>query len=1008
MKQIGRLPNPDPSDTEPWNPVDEAKQLTIVDPAFEKSRGALRRQAQEWAGLNVDPTAELFVFVGRWSNQKGVDLIADVFPAVLEKNSKVQLICIGPVIDLYGKFAALKLAQIMKKYPGRVYSKPEFTALPPFIFTGAEFALIPSRDEPFGLVAVEFGRKGALGVGARVGGLGQMPGWWFTVESTTTKHLHHQFKKSIEDALASKTEVRALMRARSAKQRFPVAKWVEDLNGIQSKAIKIHQEEVRSIGGCRLRPSSHSPLLLHSRSRSRDVSSERQSMDISEPSLEGTTSIDVSGERSGGLSRTLSLGVRTGPGHRRSLVNQLDSGDLMPGIVESEDNDQNDVDVPGEFTITREEAEAYTRSESTNRAARQLGRNHIRGGSIQNSIHGNMLPQMTVPSQSPNRGRTSSRSPAVPAPLLLSQGRGRSSTPYASPHGSPDFRGRMRSRLEAGSPLPSPPSTPPGLRSTSVLSLAEVTGSRKDYSLQKVDPTFNDTNRKYYSTFEEMIRNLDGKNSEGDLCIEEYLIKSEKEWYKKMRHAKLGRSKDPSPNPSRFGPSRGSSPFASRPATPMSRPSTPYEPVSEYSNDYDEDEFLLGDNYKRESFFKRWMLTRIGDWPIYSLLLALGQIIAANSYQITLLTGGQGETNEKLYIVGGVYIITSCVWWLMFRSFKSVYVLSLPFFFYGLAFLFIGILQFMPVGAPQATMRNAATGMYVIASSSGSLFFALNFGDEGKPTHNLLTSYLSLTYHRRCAHQSLGIPCSRNSRVTADLHHCPLLLGKYDSFIFRSEGRKYHLASSGSYYPTNSRLSLDRRHPSLHFSPVILPPSSWQNPKFLSHSSPSSYHRLVLHHSHSSELLSLHALWSELGISLELDIRTKVVHCDIGPRLLHRHLDPLPSSLWQTEQVPFLDPSHFRYRSRRSSLGADALGNVVARPLAAMDARWVSRRSYSRQDVMALAWSTRFTPGRWIRHDASANSDEDTHCSDLDHRTDPGYGGHDAGQGDCTRQERAG
>jgi hypothetical protein len=38
----------------------------------------------------------------------------------------------------------------------------------------AEFALIPSRDEPFGLVAVKFGRKGALGIVARVGGLGQM------------------------------------------------------------------------------------------------------------------------------------------------------------------------------------------------------------------------------------------------------------------------------------------------------------------------------------------------------------------------------------------------------------------------------------------------------------------------------------------------------------------------------------------------------------------------------------------------------------------------------------------------------------------------------------------------------------------------------------------------------------------------------------------------------------------------------------------------------------------
>lgn len=62
----------------------------------------------------------------------------------------------------------------MKNYPGRVFSKPEFTQLPPYLFSGAEFALIPSRDEPFGLVAVEFGRKSAIGVGARVGGLGQM------------------------------------------------------------------------------------------------------------------------------------------------------------------------------------------------------------------------------------------------------------------------------------------------------------------------------------------------------------------------------------------------------------------------------------------------------------------------------------------------------------------------------------------------------------------------------------------------------------------------------------------------------------------------------------------------------------------------------------------------------------------------------------------------------------------------------------------------------------------
>jgi alpha-1,3-glucan synthase len=95
----------------------------------------------------------------------------------LEKRPSIQFIAVGPVIDLYGRFAAEKLARLMELYPDRVYSKPEFTALPPCLFSGADFALIPSRDEPFGLVAVEFGRKGALGVGSRLGGLGLMPGW---------------------------------------------------------------------------------------------------------------------------------------------------------------------------------------------------------------------------------------------------------------------------------------------------------------------------------------------------------------------------------------------------------------------------------------------------------------------------------------------------------------------------------------------------------------------------------------------------------------------------------------------------------------------------------------------------------------------------------------------------------------------------------------------------------------------------------------------------------------
>lgn len=119
LKSCGALPNPDPSDTGPWDKKLPKESDIKIDQEFEAGRGDLRKQAQEWAGLEVNPKAELFVFVGRWSNQKGVDLIADVFPAIIEANPNVQLICIGPVIDLYGKFAAMKLDRMMKMYPGK-------------------------------------------------------------------------------------------------------------------------------------------------------------------------------------------------------------------------------------------------------------------------------------------------------------------------------------------------------------------------------------------------------------------------------------------------------------------------------------------------------------------------------------------------------------------------------------------------------------------------------------------------------------------------------------------------------------------------------------------------------------------------------------------------------------------------------------------------------------------------------------------------------------------------
>lgn len=210
--------------------------------SFQAMRNLLRTRTQEWAQLDKVPNADLFVFTGRWSKQTGIDLIADVFPAILENHHTAQLICIGPVVDLYGKFAALKLENISRLYPGRVYSQPESTIIPSCIYEGADFVLIPSRDTPDSLLELNFGQKGALGVGARVGGSGNIPGWWFAVESISSEHMTSQLKRAIEAALASNFETRADMRARCAKQHISVSRWRDNLGILHNNAIRLSQE----------------------------------------------------------------------------------------------------------------------------------------------------------------------------------------------------------------------------------------------------------------------------------------------------------------------------------------------------------------------------------------------------------------------------------------------------------------------------------------------------------------------------------------------------------------------------------------------------------------------------------------------------------------------------------------------------------------------------------------------------------------------------------------------
>jgi alpha-1,3-glucan synthase len=175
LNRIGALPNPNPADTAEWNKKSSLQeaQIVTIDEAVEAERGNFRRQAQKWAGLEEDPTVRLTYHFSPKCTNSSYRLSSS--SSLVDGRNKKEWTSL-PTYSSVSSTRIPKLEIMMKRYPTRVFSKPEFTPIPSFIHKGAEFALIPSRDEPFGLVAVEFGGSGALGVGANIGGLGQMPG----------------------------------------------------------------------------------------------------------------------------------------------------------------------------------------------------------------------------------------------------------------------------------------------------------------------------------------------------------------------------------------------------------------------------------------------------------------------------------------------------------------------------------------------------------------------------------------------------------------------------------------------------------------------------------------------------------------------------------------------------------------------------------------------------------------------------------------------------------------
>lgn len=507
-----------------------------------------------------------------------------------------------------------------------------------------------------------------------------MPGFWFTIESTSTKHLLSQFKSAIRAALATDVITRAEMRARSSVQRFPVKEWVEDLEKLQNTSINKH----RKVAGKR---ELYTDTVNGS---SAPTTANTTAANSPAPSRRGSRAASPVGSRPGSpasnrnsIDGSPSFGRVYGPGHDRTSGLRIRRSRSASTLIEPE--------IPHEATAWRGHGD-FPIVDSTSTLTYERPPNideypqspalDLDDPLLQRKLQRASHLSMSRTSLTANAWNFDTDRAMTPT----SRGSGLH-TPRIHQHPAP-----------------------------SLLSLREITGSpsqerKEHFNLEHVDPFFQDSTELYYKAFDKMLNNLDASNSEGKYCIEEYLNKSEKQWFQRFHNAKLGNRK--------------------------SRPGSPNSDITAFDSGANSDDekrnmlTLLGHDYKPPTGFRKFLQYKLGDWPLYAFLLALGQILAANSYQITLIAGQNGQTATQLYVIASVYLVSTLVWWFLFRRIASVYILSAPFFFYGLAFLLLGVAPFSKTLAGLVWTRNVATGLYALASATGSLFFALNFGSEG-------------------------------------------------------------------------------------------------------------------------------------------------------------------------------------------------------------------------------------------------------------------------------------
>ncbi|MBN1957902.1 MAG: glycogen synthase GlgA [Desulfuromonadales bacterium] len=149
-----------------WNPQADQQIAAGFSAANLRGKSVCKKQLQRELGLEQNPTKPLIAVISRLDQQKGIDLIRDIWSQLLERN--IQFVLLGS-----GNREQMAFWQAQQeKNAGQVSINLLFNeGLSHRLYAAADLLLVPSRYEPCGLTQMIALQYGALPLVRRTGGL---------------------------------------------------------------------------------------------------------------------------------------------------------------------------------------------------------------------------------------------------------------------------------------------------------------------------------------------------------------------------------------------------------------------------------------------------------------------------------------------------------------------------------------------------------------------------------------------------------------------------------------------------------------------------------------------------------------------------------------------------------------------------------------------------------------------------------------------------------------------